>query len=74
MLRDAGLALAIGLAAGVALSYAVSRLAQSLLYEVSPTDPHLVLTSGILAAAAVVATLIPAHRATRIDPSLTLRE
>lgn len=75
MLRQALLALALGLAAGAPAAYAVSHLAQSLLFGVSPTDPHLLLTSsGVLAAAAISATLLPAHSAIRIDPSVALRE
>ena len=52
----------------------ITRSLSSLLYGVSPLDP--VVFAGvavILAAAGFVASLIPAHRATRVDPIVALR-
>jgi putative ABC transport system permease protein len=64
----------IGLAAGVAGALAATRLLRATLRGVSATDP---LTFSavvlVLAAAAALATYIPARRATRIDPSSALR-
>lgn len=75
LLRQAGIALAIGLAIGAPAAIASAQLARSLLFGVSPTDPRLVaVASAVLAVAAIVATVVPAHRASRIDPSVTLRE
>lgn len=70
-----GLAVAaLGLAAGVAGALALTRFLLSQLFEVSPTD---VTTFGLavagLAATALVACLVPAWRAARIDPVTTLR-
>jgi predicted permease len=63
-----------GLATGLLLSIAGGRLLRSALYGMSPFDPIAYLQiAGILAAAAVLATWIPARRATRIDPAVTLR-
>jgi ABC-type lipoprotein release transport system permease subunit len=52
----------------------LTRLLTTLLYQVSPTDP-VVLTEGtvLLAAVAVGAGLLPARRASRIDPLDALR-
>jgi putative ABC transport system permease protein len=75
MLRQAMLALLIGLAAGAPAAFAVSQLAESFLYGISPGDPRLLLTAaGVLSFVAIAATALPAHRASRIDPSVTLRE
>jgi putative ABC transport system permease protein len=64
----------IGVALGIGLALAASRLIMSLLYGVSPGDP-LMLASVALAlmATAGVAALIPALRATRVDPVIALR-
>lgn len=65
---------AIGMLVGLAAALAVTRLISSLLFEVSPHDP---LTFGgvvlLLAGVAVTACLIPALRATRVDPAAALR-
>jgi putative ABC transport system permease protein len=64
----------IGVAVGIGLALAASRLIVSLLYGVSPGDP-VTLASVVLAltATAGVAALIPALRATRVDPMIALR-
>jgi putative ABC transport system permease protein len=60
----------LGLAASLALAPAVGRL----LYGVSGTDPlTLVAVSGVLGVVAFVACSIPARRALRVDPTITLR-
>jgi putative ABC transport system permease protein len=70
-----GLRLAvIGLVVGLALSFAVTRLMQRLLFEVSPRDPF--LYSGValfICSVAALACFVPALRATRIDPMQALR-
>jgi ABC-type lipoprotein release transport system permease subunit len=59
---------------GVVVALASTRLIQSLLYEVVPTDPlTFVLTPLLLAGVAILATYIPARRATRLDPTLAIR-
>jgi predicted permease len=64
----------IGAALGVVVALASTRLIQSLLYEVVPTDPlTFVLTPLLLAGVAILATYIPARRATRLDPTLAIR-
>jgi putative ABC transport system permease protein len=65
---------ALGLAAGLAGALALTRLLESLLYEVEPTDPATLAAAAlVLAAAALWASVVPAGRAARVDPSETLR-
>ncbi len=70
-----GLALAgIGVACGLAAAAALARLMSGLLFEVKPVDPLTYLAvSGVLAAAALAATYVPARRATNIEPVEALR-
>jgi ABC-type lipoprotein release transport system permease subunit len=53
----------------------VTKVMTSLLYGVSATDPAaFVLAPGVLALVALAACLIPARRATRVDPASVLRD
>jgi predicted permease len=64
----------IGVAVGLVGSYVLTRSLGSLLFGVSPTDTEtFVALSLLLAAIAVLASLVPALRATRADPMLALR-
>jgi putative ABC transport system permease protein len=66
---------AIGVAAGVLGGAIVSRLVAALLFEVAPTDlPTFVAVPAILLLVALAACAIPAARATRVDPTVALRE
>ncbi|HXM45704.1 MAG TPA: ABC transporter permease [Bryobacteraceae bacterium] len=63
-----------GLAAGLAGALAASRLLTSLLFEVKPSDPAtFILVAALLGLVALGACLIPARRATRVDPMVALR-
>jgi len=63
-----------GVAAGLAAAFALVRFISSLLYEVRPVDPLSFLTVPILLlSVALVASCIPARRATRVDPIVALR-
>jgi putative ABC transport system permease protein len=65
---------AFGLLVGLIAALASTRLMTSLLFETAPSDP--LTLSGVaafLAAVALVACLIPARRATRVDPMVALR-
>lgn len=65
---------AIGVAAGLVGAFLVSRLIEHLLFQVSPTDPLTFAgVAALLMAVAIVASWIPARRATRIDPIAALR-
>jgi predicted permease len=76
MVAARGLVLAgIGLAVGVAGGWAATRALASVLYGVQPTDPStFALVVMLLGAVAVVACLIPAARAARVDPMVVLRQ
>ena len=64
----------VGLAVGLLLGLVGSRLLGGLLYGVSPTDPVVFgLAPAMLLVVAVVAALVPALRAIRIDPAIALR-
>ena len=74
MFRQAGRLTALGIGAGVAAALFVTRWMTSLLFGVSAADPLLyVAVSALLAAVALAAVVVPASRATRIDPLLALR-
>jgi putative ABC transport system permease protein len=71
--RGARLALG-GLVAGLGGAIALSRVMSSLLYEVAPTDvPTYVAVAALLTLVALLACAIPARRAARVDPAITLR-
>jgi putative ABC transport system permease protein len=63
-----------GLVIGIVTARASGRLVTGLLYGVTPTDPFTLLAVALfLAAVAMLATYLPARRATRVDPMVTLR-
>ena len=65
----------IGLAAGLAAAFALTRLLQTQLFNVKPTDPvTMASVVGIIAVVALAACYIPASRATRVDPMVVLRD
>ena len=64
----------IGIAVGLLLSIGTGRLLSSLLYQVSPHDPVVLLTTtSLLLVVALVACWLPARRAARVDPLVALR-
>ena len=65
----------LGIVAGVVLSASTASMMASLLYGVRPHDPAVFLTVPLLLfAVAVVASYLPARRATKVDPMIALRE
>jgi predicted permease len=74
VMREVLLLLAIGLAVGIPAAIALARYVSSQLYGIQPNDPSIaVSTVVLLALVSAAAGLIPAHRASRIDPILALR-
>ena len=66
---------ALGVCLGLAGAFAATRILRSLLFEVKPTDPATFISlSLLLALVAVLASYIPARRATKVDPLVALRE
>jgi predicted permease len=64
----------IGLVAGTASAIAAGRVIASLLFETSPDDPLVLAATAVtLSAVALLASLVPAWRATRVDPVVALR-
>jgi predicted permease len=70
-----GMLLAVaGLAVGLIGALALSRLMSGLLYQVSTTDPATyILLTFFLLLVTLAACLVPAHRATKVDPTVALR-
>jgi putative ABC transport system permease protein len=75
MVMKHGLRLAlVGLLLGLAGAIAVTRLMQTLLFNVRPADPStMVAVAAVIAAVALIACYVPARRATRVDPLTALR-
>src|SRR4051812_44190275 len=74
VLREVALMVGIGIAAGVPVALALSRVVQSQLFALSAHDPAaLIAAVALLAVVALAAGYIPARRATRVDPMLALR-
>src|SRR5262249_2969785 len=76
MILGEGMGLTIvGLVAGLVASFALTRLLQAQLFNVKPTDPAtLGGVTAFIALVAIVACYVPAQRATRVDPIVTLRD
>jgi len=64
----------LGLAIGIAVASAVTRLIRSLLYGVTASDPvTFVSVASLLICVVLLACLVPAWRAMRVDPMVALR-
>jgi putative ABC transport system permease protein len=75
MILGQGMKLAgTGLVAGVAASFALTRLLQTQLFNVKPSDPAtMAAVTTFIAIIALLACYLPASRATRVDPMVVLR-
>jgi predicted permease len=74
VLRQVGVMTAVGGAIGLAAAVALGRLAESLLFKLNGYDPAVLSVSACaLVAVALLAGLLPAHRAAQIDPMRALR-
>ena len=75
VLRRALGSVALGLGAGLALSYALAELVRGLLFGVEPTDPATLATGvGLLVLSTLAAAYLPARRAATTDPTVSLRQ
>ena len=74
ILREGDALLGMGLVIGVALAFAGSRFIEGLLFEVGPRDPvTLIAVAAVMAVIGLLHCWIPARRAARIDPAISLR-
>jgi predicted permease len=74
VLKEVALMVGIGVGLGLPLAYALSRVVQSQLFDLSAHDPIAMgASAALLGLVALVAGYLPARRATRIDPMLALR-
>jgi putative ABC transport system permease protein len=74
VLREVLLLVFAGVVAGLLGAWALSRYATSILYAVRATDlATYMLAALLMAAVALAACLVPARRATRVDPMVALR-
>jgi putative ABC transport system permease protein len=74
VVRQAMLLVAAGVGAGLVLGLSLSRIMTKMLFGITPTDPAtFVVVAALLAAVALLASYLPAWRATRVDPIVALR-
>jgi ABC-type antimicrobial peptide transport system permease subunit len=75
VIKEAVILLTAGLVIGAGLAAAMARTATSLLYGLRPTDPTTMAGAVVtLAFIAMLASIIPAFRASRVEPMTALRE
>jgi putative ABC transport system permease protein len=74
VIREGAVLLGSGLAAGLVIAIALSRFLASQLFGVTATDPlTYAAVAALLAAAAMAACYLPARKAARVDPMVSLR-
>ena len=74
ILREGLTLVLIGLVAGSAIAVTLGRFIESLLYQSSPSDPGVLAAAcGVMVVVAILGCLVPASRASRVDPTITLR-
>jgi len=75
VMRQGVTLVSIGIVGGIAGALTLTQFLSSMLYEVNARDPvTLTIITTVLAIAALAACLVPARRATRVDPMITMRQ
>jgi ABC-type antimicrobial peptide transport system permease subunit len=74
ILREGGVLLIAGLLVGLLGAFSAARVIRGLLFGVTPSDPAtLLVVASVMAVIGIIACWIPARRAARIDPAITMR-
>jgi ABC-type antimicrobial peptide transport system permease subunit len=74
VVREVVFVIAIGIVSGLAAAAFASRLVQSVLYQTAPVDPVVYAAAAVfLLLIGAAAALVPARRATGVDPMVALR-
>jgi ABC-type antimicrobial peptide transport system permease subunit len=74
LLRDALMMTTVGIAIALPSVWALGRVIESQLYEIKPMDPPTIaIATALLCSATLVAALIPARRASAVNPADALR-
>jgi ABC-type antimicrobial peptide transport system permease subunit len=74
VLREALLLAGLAVAIGLGCAFALTRVMETLLYEITPTDPFTLIAASVaVLVVATTAALIPARRAMQLDPMVALR-
>ena len=74
LMRESGMTVGLGAAAGLIGTFALSRLLSRLLFGLEPSDPATIAVAVLLlGGAAVTAAYLPARRASGTDPMVALR-
>jgi len=74
VVRQAMILVGFGVGAGLLLGLIVSQMMAKMLFDITPTDPTtFAAVAAVLGAVALLASYLPARRATRVDPIVALR-
>jgi putative ABC transport system permease protein len=74
VVKQGGIQLAVGLALGIVMAYGLTRIIALLMFEVTPQDPPVfTIVVIVIAVAGLLASLVPARRATGVNPIVALR-
>jgi ABC-type antimicrobial peptide transport system permease subunit len=72
--RQAGVVIAVGIGVGLVGAVTLTRELRALLFDISPLDPlSMLAAAALLGVVAAIATWVPAHRASTLDPAQALR-
>jgi ABC-type antimicrobial peptide transport system permease subunit len=73
--RQAAVFVSLGVVAGVVGALVLGRWLSALVFEVSPSDPRILLaTALVLAGVAILAAWLPAQRAARVEPRMAMQD